>query len=171
MIVFTDGSFNPKPQMAGLGAVILNGEQQHTIGCYSTLCTDNNVAEVAAIAMAIQYIDDYKIAERTTDKTLTIISDSQYALHRILNNGDGRSQYEQEMLDYIKKFSKESKLKVHFMQVKGHQNSDDKIHTYNNMADRIAGEYRKIGLEIYRERSGRKISRTLTNFIFNKKNR
>ena len=59
--------------------------------------------------------------------------------------------------------------KVNFMQVKGHQTDRNKLSYYNRMADAIAGDYRKMGLELERTKpSKRKIKKfkksNMTNF-------
>jgi ribonuclease HI len=155
--------------MAGLGAVIKYNDNEDCIGCYSQKCYDNNVAEVASIAMALQYVKDSNILEECRDKTITIITDSSFALHRINYNPVGRDQFEQECLDTIHNFMKESKRKVNFLQVKGHVHSGgDKLTHYNCIADRIAGEYRLVGLELLNEPK-RKRNKHLKNIVFNKK--
>lgn len=160
MLIFTDGSFSKKPKMAGMGAVIIDRDREFTVGNYSDSCRDNNVAEVAAIAMAIQYIRDKRIVDKTKDKTITIISDSQYALRRITGSQPGRSEFEQKCLDYIHDFLDETNKKVTFFQVKGHLHDGNKFSRYNNIADHIAGEYREYGLQLYRSQM---------NIIVNKK--
>lgn len=156
MLVFTDGSFSKKPTMAGLGAVIICDGKEHIIGCYRKDCSDNNIAEVAAIAMALQYINDCKFEQNyPNEKTITIISDSQYALMRIKNDSEGRTEEEKKYLAYIKEFMATSKKKINLMQVKGHTNQRDKLSFYNNMADRTAGEYRQVGLELEKTRQDR----------------
>ena len=94
MIIFTDGSHSTKPQMSGFGAVILYKGREHKFGTYSDKCRDNNVAEIAAIAMSIQYIVDNKILETMTDKTITIISDSETALRKITQGAIGNDEFE-----------------------------------------------------------------------------
>ena len=73
MIIFTDGSFSTKPDIAGLGAVILINDKEHRFGTYDNRCRDNNVAEIAAISMALQYVKHHKIDTRDDVKTITII--------------------------------------------------------------------------------------------------
>ena len=150
MLVFTDGSHSLKPRMSGLGAVIISGDKEHHIGAYNDECRDNNVAELAAIAMSIKFIRKHKLDEAEDCKTINIISDSSYALRKITQNGMPKDEYEKKILDYIHNFINLSKKRVSFMQVKGHIHDGSKLSTYNNLADIIAGDYRLLGLELYR---------------------
>ncbi len=168
MLIFTDGSFSTKPKMAGLGAVVLCEDKEHTIGCYTKDCVDNNVAEVASIAMAFQYVDS--MLEKTTDKTVTILSDSEYALRKINQRAIGKDEFEQECLNFIFETMKKHKQKFNFMHIKGHVHNGDKLSHYNNMADRIAGEYRLIGLELDREYQNKK-RKLMKNVILSKKHK
>ena len=143
MLIFTDGSHSTKPRMSGLGAVILFNNREHTFGTYTNKCRDNNVAEIAAIAMAVQYIQDNKIVERMEDKTITIISDSETALRKINQKSQGH-------------FLTLTKKKIKFMQIKGHIHDGTKLSHYNNVADDLAGDYRRIGLELHRTRVSKK---------------
>lgn len=147
MLIFTDGSFSRKPKMAGMGAIIVHKNNEFTIGGYSNKCEDNNVAEVAAIAMAIKYAKEKQLVDDS--KTITIISDSSYALRKIQMNRTGRDEFEQQCLDYIENFLIETNKKVNFLQVKGHIHDGTKLSHYNNIADDIAGQYRMYGLERY----------------------
>lgn len=164
MLIFTDGSHSLKPRMSGLGAVIIHNNHEISIGGYSTDCRDNNVAEMAAIAMACKFVkeNNYKA------KTISIISDSETALRKITRGAFGQDDYEQKCLDYIRDFIIENP-KVNFMQVKGHQTDKNKLSYYNRMADAIAGDYRKMGLELERTKpSKRKIKKfkksNMTNY-------
>lgn len=156
MIIFTDGSHSTKPRMSGLGAVILYKDREHTFGTYTNKCRDNNVAEIAAIAMAVQYIQDNKIVDRMEDKTITIVSDSETALRKINQKSEGQDDFERACLDYIQEFLSFSKKKINFMQIKGHIHDGTKLSHYNNVADDLAGDYRRLGLELQRERTGKK---------------
>ena len=156
MLIFTDGSHSTKPRMSGLGAVILFNNREHTFGTYTNKCRDNNVAEIAAIAMAVQYIRDNKIVERMEDKTITIISDSETALRKINQKSQGQDEFESACLDYIQDFLTLTKKKIKFMQIKGHVHDGTKLSHYNNVADDLAGDYRRIGLELHRTRVSKK---------------
>jgi ribonuclease HI len=104
MIIFTDGSFSPKPNIAGFGAVLLINDRQYSFGTYDNRCVDNNVAEVGAIAMALQYVKEHKIDKRDEVKSISIISDSAYALRKISNRLEGKDEFEQSCLNLIYEF-------------------------------------------------------------------
>lgn len=156
MIIFTDGSHSTKPRMSGLGAVILYKDREHSFGTYTNQCRDNNVAEVAAIAMAIQYINNNKIVDRMEDNTITIVSDSETALRKIRQKCEGSDEFECDCLNYIQEFLAFTKKKVNFMQIKGHVHDGTKLSYYNNIADDLAGDYRRLGLELQQERKNKK---------------
>ena len=148
MLIFTDGSYSRKPNMAGLGVVILYRDRQVNIGRYDNRCIDNNVAEIAAIALAIQYIKNNKIIDKVKNKTINIISDSSYAIRKLNRiDSNGRDKFEQNCLDFIRNFLDETNKKVSFLQIKGHTHDGTKYSYYNNIADQIAGEERLKGLE------------------------
>lgn len=153
MLIFTDGSHSLKPRMSGFGAVLIYKGREHTFGTYSNQCRDNNVAEIAAIAMAVQYIQDNKIVDKMEDKTITIISDSECALRRITQNREGSDEFESNCLNYIQEFLNSTNKKITFMQIKGHIHDGTKLSHYNNIADNVAGEYRRLGLELQQEKS------------------
>lgn len=147
MEIYTDGSHSLKPRMSGIGVVILNQGQEHRIGCYTSECLDNNIAEVVAIAYALKYIKDNKILDHTKDKHIIIYSDSANALRKIKQNSPGKDEFEQSALDYIQDFIDFTSKKLTFFQIKGHTHDGTKLSYYNNMADSIASEYRLYGLE------------------------
>lgn len=149
MLIFTDASHGYKPLMSGIGAIIIDQTKEYQIGAYTNKCKDNNIAEVSAIAFAIKYIADNQISDKSKDKTLTIVTDSSYAIHRITNYTPPRSEFEKSCLDYIHNFIKNTKLKVKFMQIKGHIHDNTKFSYYNNIADDIAGQYRYLGIHQY----------------------
>lgn len=157
MLIFTDGSYSKKPNMCGLGAVILYNNEQIKIGSYNNKCNDNNIAEIAAIALAIHYIKNNNIVNNMSDKTINIISDSSYAVRKLsMRNSYGRDEVEQKYLDYILNFLNETNKKVSFLLVKGHSKSNDKLSFYNNMADNIAKEERLKGLQLYLRKNKKK---------------
>lgn len=160
MLIFTDGSHSMKPRMSGLGAVIIHNDNEHQIGTYSDKCRDNNVAEMAAIAMACKYVKNNNMQART----ITIISDSETALRKITHGALGQDEFERDCLDYIRDFIIENP-KVNFMQVKGHQNDGSKLTYYNKIADALAGDYRKLGLELEKTKpSKRKLKKIRKSF-------
>lgn len=156
MIIFTDGSFSSKPNIAGFGAVILINDRQHRFGTYDNRCADNNVAEVGAIAMACQYISQHKLDQRDDVKSITLISDSAYALRKIGNKVEGKDEFEQSCLDLIHDFIEHTPKKINLMQIKGHVHDGTKLNYFNNEADILAGEYRQLGLEMHYANGGKK---------------
>lgn len=156
MIIFTDGSFSSKPNIAGFGAIILINDKEHRFGTYDNRCADNNVAEVGAIAMALQYISQYKIDKKEEIKSITIISDSTYALRKISNRLEGKDEFEQSCLDLIYEYMDKTHKKINLMQIKGHIHDGTKLNYYNNEADILAGEYRLLGLELHYANGGKK---------------
>lgn len=144
MLIFTDGSFSKKPNVAGGGYVIIDKNHTITGGKYNYKCKDNNIAEIFAIYSAILFLEKHNF----NDKTIQIISDSQCAIRRI-NNDDYLSNDDNEIkfLNYIKNYIKNSKHKISFMQIKGHVHDNTKFSYYNNLADQIAREQRLIGIE------------------------
>lgn len=152
MLVFTDGSFSRKPNAAGAGFVIVSsdGKQIMSNGCYSYKCENNNVAEILAIATALKYIHKKQINE---NKTLEIITDSDYARHRISNRFISNNKFENKLLTYIYDFIDNYPKPINIVLVKGHVHDGTKLSFYNNIADAIAGEYRHIALEKYKENS------------------
>lgn len=143
MMIFTDGSFSRKPKVSGIGYVILTNKCEISNGCYNFKLKDNNVAEVYAIYRALQFVEKHHF----DDKTIQILSDSDYALRKIKNMSLGRDELESKFLSYIQKFVQKSDKKVSFMLIKGHTHDGSKYSYYNNLADHIAGEQRLLGLQ------------------------
>ena len=146
MQVYTDGSHSIKPRLSGYGAVIISEGKEYQIGGYNQKCLDNNVAEIMAIAFALKFIKD-NLLNKSFEKSITIFSDSAYALRKIKQQSMGRNKEEQAMLDYIQRFISNTKKKVHFFQIKGHTHDGTKISHYNHCADRLANQFRQYGLE------------------------
>lgn len=146
MLLFTDASHGYKPLMSGLGFVLIDKHKEYNAGAYTNQCRDNNIAEVAAVAYAIKYCCDNKIFDKTSDKTLTIITDSAYTIQRIRDKTPPRTDIEEKCLNYIHDFIRRSKFKVKMLQIKGHIHDGTKFSHYNNIADNIAGEYRYLGI-------------------------
>jgi len=161
MLVFTDASHSPKPRMSGLGAVIILNDKEFKIGSYIKDCRDNNVAEMAAICLACKFIDKNKLQDQC--KTITIISDSETALHRITNGTPPQDDFEKYCMDIIDDFLIRNP-KVSFMQCKGHVQDGTKLSYYNNIADDIAGDYRRMGLELEKTPNGKKKKKVFKSF-------
>lgn len=148
MLIFTDASFSSKPKMAGLGFVIIHEGAVLKVGTYEDRCRDNNVAEIAAIASALKYVENRAcLEEHWKDEPITIISDSDCALGRITHEHPGSDDFERQCLSDIYRFM--TRRKVTYFQIKAHQRDGSKLSYYNCLADSLAGEYRQIGLELY----------------------
>lgn len=150
MLVFTDGSFSRKPNVAGAGFVIVSsdGKLITSEGCYSYKCENNNIAEILAIATALKYINKKQIGE---NKTIEIVTDSDYARHKISNRFVSNNKFENKLLTYIYNFIDNYPKSINIILIKGHVHDGTKLSFYNNIADAIAGEYRHVALEKYKE--------------------
>lgn len=146
MLMFTDASHSNKPLMSGVGMILIDKHKEYNAGAYTNKCKDNNIAEVAAVAFGLKYCSDNKIFDKSSDKTLTILTDSAYTVQRIRDNTPPRTNEEEEYLNYIHNFMKTSKFKIKFLQIKGHVHDGTKFAYYNNVADQIAKEYRYLGI-------------------------
>lgn len=153
MIIFTDASYSSQTKVSGYGFVILDKDFDYKAGNYSFEPRDNNVAEVSAIAEALEFCQKNGVFRRTKDKTLTIITDSKVAVRRILMEIPGVDSFEQAKLNKIKEILGKVKLKTTIFQIKGHgkENDGGKFGYYNEVCDAIAGDYRYIG-EIEKEK-------------------
>lgn len=146
MLLFTDASHGYKPLMSGVGIVLIDKYKEYNAGAYTNQCKDNNIAEVSAVAFGLKYCSDNKIFDKSSDKTLTIITDSAYTIQRIRDKTPPRTEEEKKYLQYIHNFMKNSKFKIKFLQIKGHVHDGTKFAHYNNVADQIAKEYRYLGI-------------------------
>lgn len=145
MLIFTDASFSSSTNVSGFGFAIIDKKFNYNAGNYSFRCKDNNVAEVGAIAEALRFGKQMNIFNLTNDRTLTIISDSKVALQRILTRTPTTEAEEQFINEIYNNLSKIKKLKVTFIQIKGHTKGTDKFSYYNDIADCIAKDYRYLG--------------------------
>ena len=161
MLVFTDASHSTKPRMSGLGAVLVLDDKEFKVGSYIKDCRDNNVAEIAAICLACKFIDKNNLQNQC--KTITIITDSETALHRIVNGTPPRDEFEEYCMKSIDDFLSRNH-KVKFMQCKGHTQDGTKLSYYNNMADDIAGDYRRMGLELEKTPNSKKKKKVFKSF-------
>jgi ribonuclease HI len=74
IVIYTDGACTGKPGPAGIGAVIVDGDQRQEISEYLGQGT-NNIAELTAIERALQ-----AVAPTQRDRTVVIHSDSSYSI-------------------------------------------------------------------------------------------
>lgn len=145
MIIFTDASYSSQTNTSGFGFVIVDKKFSYRAGNYSFDCKSNNIAEVGSIAEALKYCQVLNLFKYTEDKTLTVITDSTYAVKRILENYVGETDQEEKYLVFIRDALRKCGLKTAVFQVKGHSKGEDKFSYYNEIADRIAADYRYLG--------------------------
>lgn len=140
MMVFTDASFSKKPPVSGCGIIILDKNNKvHRVGSSSRECRNNNVAEVWAIASAINFITKNKQKLFEDDKTITLLTDSEYALVH-MDSDVHNDEYEKQLYTYINEAR--AKYNIKFFHIKGHVHNGTKLHFYNNQADELAKEMR-----------------------------
>ena len=147
MQIFTDGSFSKKPNIAGVGYIFVTKHKRFVYGDFCYKCNDNNISEVFAIYRALKTLERRKDIFQN-EKTLQIITDSDYAIKKIQNyEYQGKDDFEIKLMKYIREQIKNYK-KIDFMLIKGHVHNGTKLAFFNNMADKIAGEQRKTGLQL-----------------------
>lgn len=146
MMIYTDASFIQKRKMSGIGFVIVDGDREHKSGFFTQKCQDNNSSEMVAIAGAIDYACKKRLFDKTKDKTVTIVTDSKYAILRYRDGYEGRDSIEKSMIDFVKDFMNNTNLKINFFYIKGHQPNKSKMEYYNNMADELSRKYRNMGI-------------------------
>ncbi|MBX2796622.1 MAG: reverse transcriptase-like protein [Myxococcales bacterium] len=76
VIAFTDGACHGNPGPAGSGAVVQLSEDRTVEACRSLGRATNNVAELTAIGLVLDILDE---AEVPADTAVAILSDSDYA--------------------------------------------------------------------------------------------
>lgn len=145
MLIFTDASYSNKTKVAGFGFVIVSGDYEYRAGNFALNCSDNNVAEIGAIASALKYCETLGLFSKSIDRTLTIVTDSKTAEGRINRHEVGRHECEQGWLKFIERSIQRSGHTARVLQVKGHSKDNSKFSQYNEMADWIADDYRYLG--------------------------
>lgn len=159
MIIFTDASFSKQTKTAGFGFVIVDKQFDFKAGNYSFECKNNNIAELQCIEEAVKYCLKFNLFKATKDKTLTIISDSKFAVDRILGHIKCQDSKEQKLQSNISYMLKQCPLKTTIFQIKGHQKGKDKFSYYNEVADCIASDYRYLGeIELEKQKLNNKIN-------------
>lgn len=152
MIIFTDASYSTESKVAGLGFVIIDKKFDYKAGNFKIDCQDNNIAEIGAIAEALEYCQKYNLFKLSGDRTVSIITDSKYSVGRIANPNPNASEQEKTYIKKINSILDQCPLKSTIFQIKGHTKGEDKFSHYNSIADTIAGDYRYLG-EIEKERN------------------
>ena len=139
--IFTDGSCRANKN-GGIGIIWLkNGNKVHE---YSKGYKDttNNRMELVAIGLALKSIS------KPID-SLTIVSDSEYALGCIFNES-WNPKKNVELIAKIKKQLKETqklvKNPIKYEHTDGHQTDDSEFTYWNNMCDKLAQKESKMML-------------------------
>ncbi len=111
IIIYTDGACSGNPGPAGIGAVIMNGDDRKEISEYLGTGT-NNIAELTAIGRALELIP-------TTDhqRMIVIHTDSSYCIG-VLSKG-WKAKANNELIMKIREQLKDFGA-LHFVKVKGH---------------------------------------------------
>lgn len=137
--IFTDGSCRGNKN-GGVGIVwIKNGEKvfEYSKGYKDTT---NNQMELLAIGIALKSI------KKSID-SLTIISDSEYALGCIFNE-KWNPKKNVELINKIKTQLKETqkliKEPIRYYHIDGHQKGDSEEIKWNNLADKLAQNESKL---------------------------
>jgi len=133
LVIYTDGACK-KDKRGGVGIVwIKNGEK---IFEYSKVYENvtNNIMELLAIGKALSSI------KKPID-SLTIVSDSEYALGCIFNE-NWHPKKNVELIDKIKKQLIETqklvKTSIEYRHIRGHQKDDSEDTKWNGLADKLA---------------------------------
>ncbi|MDQ3192074.1 MAG: ribonuclease HI [Bacteroidota bacterium] len=139
IIIYTDGSCNPKIQIGGWAAIIFIDEQK--IILKETIReTSHNRMELMAVIKAIEYIDVFK----TETETIQIFSDSQYVINLRerkeklrLNNYLTKKGTSIKNIDLVQKLIDQMETHpVTFVKVKAHQKQSETVN-YNREVDKI----------------------------------
>lgn len=153
MIIYTDASYSNHKNMSGLGVVYVCDYDNNKIieyGTYSRVCLNNNTAEIAAIALAIDNLKNKKSSLKLRqEEAIQIITDSQYAFNKIQHRCYGSNDFERYCLKTIYNFCENGGHKVFFYNCKGHCKDKSEMSYYNNRADKLSCYYRKLGYSIY----------------------
>ncbi len=111
IIIYTDGACSGNPGPAGIGAVIMNGDDRKEISEYLGTGT-NNIAELTAIGRALELIP---VGDR--QRMIAIHTDSSYCIGVLSKNWKAKANNEliMKIREQIKDFGD-----LHFVKVKGH---------------------------------------------------
>jgi ribonuclease HI len=108
VVAYTDGACSGNPGPAGLGVVLLHGDERRELSEYLGVGT-NNVAELTAILRALEALDK--------DLPLLVHTDSQYAIGVLTKNWKAKAN--QELIQRIKQRMGEVK-QLRLVYVPGH---------------------------------------------------
>ena len=130
--IYTDGSYKSSIKRGGIGIVwVKDGKEVYEFAKGFDNVT-NNQMELLAIGYGLKSI-------KKSINSLTIISDSQYALGCIFK--DWKPKKNIELIKKLKNILKETQKLVNtpitYIHVKGHQIGDTDIIKYNNKCDKL----------------------------------
>jgi ribonuclease HI len=120
--IYTDGASSGNPGPAGIGVVLIFGENKREISKYIGVGT-NNIAELTAIKVGLEEL-------KRVDLPVRIFSDSSYSIGLLTKNWKPKKNQElvQEIKILMRKFSN-----LEFIKVKGHSGIKE-----NEVADFLA---------------------------------
>lgn len=126
LIIYTDGACTGNPGPAGLGVVIIDGEDRNEISEYLGQGT-NNIAELTAILRALE-----EVPAGQRDRTVAVHSDSSYSIGLLTKNWKAKAN--KELVATLRELAgKFSDLRL--IKVKGHAGVPE-----NERADELARE-------------------------------
>lgn len=131
LIIYTDGACTGNPGPAGIGVVIIDGDERQEISEYLGVGT-NNIAELTAIERALQATWDRR------DRAVYVHSDSSYSLG-LLTKG-WKAKANQALVARLRELA-DSFPNLAFVKVKGHAGIPE-----NERADELA----RIAVELRR---------------------
>jgi ribonuclease HI len=138
--IYTDGSCHTQLKVGAWVAIVLTGNEKHTISGTAT-DTTNNAMELTAVIKAIEYIKE----KHSGVNSIEMIADSQYVIgltarREKLIAVDFTSKKGKELPNtaLVKQFlSLTQSGNIHFIKIKAHQKANEQIN-YNIEADKLA---------------------------------
>jgi ribonuclease HI len=128
--IYTDGASSGNPGPAGIGILLIYGENRKEISSFIGRAT-NNIAELTAVKVALQTVKKFELPVR-------IFSDSSYVIGVLTKNWKAKAN--QELIMEIKKLMRNFQ-DISFIKVKGHAGIKE-----NEVADFLATSAIKKGL-------------------------
>ena len=128
--IYTDGASSGNPGPAGIGILLIYGENKKEISSFIGRAT-NNIAELRAVKVALETVKRFDLPVR-------IFSDSSYVIGVLTK--DWKAKANQELIMEIKKLMRKSQ-DISFVKVKGHAGIKE-----NEVADFLATSAIKKGL-------------------------
>ncbi len=125
LIVYTDGACTGNPGPAGLGAVIMDGDDRQELSEYLGDGT-NNIAELSAILRALEVLNTAEARNRP----VRIHTDSSYSIGVLTKNWKAKAN--QELIATIRALAATFR-NLQFVKVKGHAGVPE-----NERADELA---------------------------------